>query len=191
MKSIILIETKQKRSLSRQEVAIAFVNTKYQSGNSIMTYSIEAEADSNAKSFAPLSIVTISNEQAIAQAELDAYIEAQAQEIAPEIEIDSTLDSDFGELYRVWHGCHLLGTFKRAIDGLWVVQSNHTNSQPRCNTAAEAQLLIVATAGLPVADIGTEEADIDHLLDLPFDELTPSEWERLKQHSQTQKLLVA
>jgi len=51
-----------------------------------------------------------------------------------------------------------------AVDGSWVVQSNHTNSQPRCNTAAEAQLLIVATAGLLVADTATEEADIDHLL---------------------------
>lgn len=51
------------------------------------------------------------DEQTIAQAELNAHIEAQAQEIAPEIEIDSTLDSDFGTLYRVWHGSHLLGTF--------------------------------------------------------------------------------
>jgi len=156
-----------------------------------MTYSIEAEADSNTKSFAPLSIVTISNEQAIAQAELNAYIEAQAQEIAPEIEIDSTLDSEFGELYRVWHGSQILGTFKRAIDGLWVFQSSYTNSQPRCNTAAEAQQLIMATAGLLVANTATEEADIDHLLDKPFDELTPSEWERLKQHSPKSELQAA
>ena len=135
------------------------------------------------------SVETSIDEQTIAQAELNAYIEAQAQEIAPEIEIDSTLDSEFGELYRVWHGCQILGTFYQAVDGSWVVQSNHTRSQPRCNTAAEAQLLI--TAGLLVADTATEEADIDHLLDKPFDELTPSEWERLKQHSQTQELQAA
>ncbi|MBR8839985.1 MAG: hypothetical protein DSM106950_39805 [Stigonema ocellatum SAG 48.90 = DSM 106950] len=52
--------------------------------------------------------------QFIAQAELDAYIEAQSQEIAPEIEIDSICDRDFGTLYRVWHGCQFLGTFYQA-----------------------------------------------------------------------------
>ncbi len=137
------------------------------------------------------SHLVIIDEQIIAQAELNAYIEAQAQEIAPEIEIDSTLDSEFGELYRVWHGCQILGTFYQAVDGSWVVQSSYTNSQPRCNTAAEAHLLIVATAGLLVADTATEEADIDHLLDKPFDELTPSEWERLKQHSRSSELQAA
>ncbi len=110
-------ETKQKRSLSRQEVAIAFVNTKYKSGNSIMTYSIETEADFNTKSSSPSSIVKTSDEQTIAQAELDAYFEQQAQAIAPEIEIDSDIDSHFGTIYRVWHSYHLLGTFYQAIDG--------------------------------------------------------------------------
>ncbi|MBR8841090.1 MAG: hypothetical protein DSM106950_45870 [Stigonema ocellatum SAG 48.90 = DSM 106950] len=74
--------------------------------------------------------------------QLDAYIEAQSQEIAPEIEIDSTQDRDFGELYRVWHGSYLLGTFYQALDGLWMIQSNHNDSPIRCNTAAEAHLLI-------------------------------------------------
>ncbi len=49
------------------------------------------------------------DEQTIAQAELNAYIESLAQEIAPEIEIDSDIDRDFGTLYRVWSGYHLLG----------------------------------------------------------------------------------
>ncbi|MBR8839503.1 MAG: hypothetical protein DSM106950_37255 [Stigonema ocellatum SAG 48.90 = DSM 106950] len=120
--------------------------------------------------------------QAIAQAELDAYLEEQAQEIAPEIEIDSILDRDFGELYRVWHGSQILGTFYQAIDGLWIIQSNH--AQIRCNTAVEAQLLIVATSGQLVSS--AHQTDIDHLLDRPFDELTTSEWERLKQHAQAQ-----
>ncbi|MBR8840414.1 MAG: hypothetical protein DSM106950_42115 [Stigonema ocellatum SAG 48.90 = DSM 106950] len=120
------------------------------------------------------------DEQTLAQAKLDAYIEQQAQEVAPEIEIDSIPDHDFGTLYRVWHGCHFLGTFYQAKDCLWVIQSGDTDSQIRCKTAAEAQLLIVAIAGLLVAGT-SEEADIDELLDKPFDELTPSEWERLKQ----------
>ncbi len=93
---------------------------------------------------------------------------------------------------RVWHSYHLLGTFYQAIDGessavlgfpqvkqlanpkgFWVVQSSYTDSQPRCNTLSEAQLLIVAIAGLLVADTVTESFDIDQLLDKPFDELTP------------------
>ncbi len=131
------------------------------------------------------------NEQTIAQAELNAYIEAQAQVIAPEIEIDSDIDSHFGTLYRVWHSYHLLSTFYQAIEGSWVVQSSYTNSQPRCNTAAEAQLLIVAMSGLLVADTVTESVDIDQLLDKPFDELTPDEWERLKQHAIREELMAA
>jgi len=137
------------------------------------------------------SHLVIIDEQVIAQAELNAYIEAQAQEIAPEIEIDSTPDSTLGTLYRVWHGSQILGTFTRAVDGSWVVQSSYTNSQPRCNTAAEAQLLIVGMSELLVADTATEVADIDQLLDKPFDELTPSEWERLKQHATRVELMAA
>ena len=130
------------------------------------------------------------DEQTIAQAELNAYIEAQAQVAAPEIEIDSDIDSTWGTLYRVWHSYHLLGTFYSSIDGSWVVQSSYTDEKPRCSTAAEAQLLIVAIAGLLVADTATEETDIDQLLDKPFDELTPDEWEYLKQHAQTAVLLA-
>ncbi|MDF5726104.1 MAG: hypothetical protein PUP91_37805 [Rhizonema sp. PD37] len=43
------------------------------------------EVDFNIKSSAHLSMAT--NEQAVAQAELSAYIEAQAQAIAPELEV--------------------------------------------------------------------------------------------------------
>ncbi len=127
------------------------------------------------------------DEQATAQAELSAYINQQAEEIAPEIEIDSDIDSTSGTLYRVWHSYHLLGTFYQAIDGSWVVQSSYTNSQPQCNTAAEAQLLILAMSGLLVADTATDSVDIDQLLDKPFDELTPSEWEYLKQYALAQE----
>ncbi|MDF5725056.1 MAG: hypothetical protein PUP91_32320, partial [Rhizonema sp. PD37] len=87
--------------------------------------------------FLPVSI----DEQAIAQAELDAHIEAQAQEIAPEIEIDSVVDRDFGTLYRVWDGHCLLGTYYHALDGKWVAQSSYDSKRPRCNTQSEAELL--------------------------------------------------
>lgn len=59
--------------------------------------------------------------QAVAQLELNQHIDEQAQELAPEFEIDAVHDADFGTLYRVWQGMKLLGTFYRAnIDGLWV-----------------------------------------------------------------------
>ena len=129
------------------------------------------------------SVEVSTDEQTTAQDELNAHIANLAQAVAPEIEIDSDIDSHFGTLYRVWHSYHLLGTFYSSIDGKWIVQSSYTDSQPRCNTAAEAQLLIVAMSGLLVADTATESVDIDQLLDKAFDELTPDEWERLKQYA--------
>ena len=140
------------------------------------------------------SIFTPTDEQTIAQAELDAHIEALSSDITPEIEIDSLEDCDFGILYRVWHTSKLIGTFyRRAIDGKWIAMPLKSDSRPRCNTAAEAQLLVVAMAGLLVADTVDEEFDIEELLDRPFDELTPREWEYLKQHAhaQTEEFLAA
>jgi hypothetical protein len=91
--------------------------------------------------------------QTLAQFELEEYIEQQAQEIAPEFEIDSVHDADFGTLYRVWQGMKLLGTFYRAdIDGLWVAQPSDCDARPRCETPEQAQLLIIAVSGLLVAD---------------------------------------
>ena len=122
----------------------------------------------------------IVDEQTIAQAELDAYISAQAQAIAPEIEIDSVIDRDFGTLYRVWDGRCLLGTYYHALDNKWVVQSSHDSKRPRCNTQSEAEQLVIAMGGLLVADTDSKFPDIDRLLDKPFEELTLVEWEALK-----------
>ncbi len=138
------------------------------------------------------SIFTTTDEQTIAQTEFDAHIEALSSDIEPEIEIDSLEDCDFGILYRVWHTSKLIGTFyRRTIDDKWIAMPFDSDSRPRCNTAAEAQLLIVAMAGLLVADTVDEEFDIEELLDRPFDELTPLEWEYLKQHAQTEEFLAA
>jgi hypothetical protein len=130
------------------------------------------------------------DEPSIAQAELNAYIEAQAQAIAPEIEIDFVVDSDFGTLYRVWDGHCLLGTYYHALDDKWIVQSSYDSIRPRCNTQNEAELLVIAMSGLLVADTAPE-FDIEELLDKPFDELTLLEWEYLKQHTQPEELLAA
>jgi|GEM_PF-3477280 len=97
----------------------------------------------------------------------------------PEIEVDSDIDADFGTLYRVWNSRALLGTFYRASDGKWIAQPCNSDDRPQCNTAAEAQLLIVALSGLLVVDTHSDE-ETDALLDKPFDELTPDDWKRLK-----------
>lgn len=150
------------------------------------------EADFKLESSATSRIVEKESEHIIAQAEFDAHIEALSSDIAPEIEIDSLEDCDFGILYRVWHTSKLIGTFyRRVIDGKWVAMPFDSGNRPRCNTAAEAQLLIVAMAGLLVADTADEELDIEELLSKPFDELTVTEWEYLKQYAQTEEFLAA
>ena len=117
-------------------------------------------------------INTIADEQAVAQQELDEYIETQAEAIAPEIEpeidltlstfartlhrditatttdsieVDSDFDSDFGIMYRVWQSYRLLGTFYHAWgDGKWVAQPVGSDFRPRLNTPEQAQLVIIA-----------------------------------------------
>jgi hypothetical protein len=92
--------------------------------------------------------------QTLAQFELEQYIEEQAQEIAPEFEIDAVHDADFGTMYRVWSVRELIGTFYRAdVDGLWVAQPCCSELRPRCETPEQAQLLIIAVSGLLVADV--------------------------------------
>ena len=89
--------------------------------------------------------------QALAQLELLQHIDEQATELAPEFEIDSVHDADFGTLYRVWQGIKLLGTFYRAdIDGLWVAQPCCCELRLRCETPEQAQLIIIAVSGLLV-----------------------------------------
>lgn len=91
--------------------------------------------------------------QAQAQFELEQHIKEQAEDIAPEFEIDSVDDCDFGVLYRVWSGMKLIGTFYRAdVDGLWVAQPFNCDSRPRCDSPQQAQLIIIALSGLLVAD---------------------------------------
>ncbi len=111
-----------------------------------------------------------------------------ADAVTPEIEIDSDTDADFGTLYRVWNSSELLGTFYCAIDGEWVAQPSNSDKRPRCNTAAEAQLLIVAMSGLLVADSIDETVD---LLDKPVDELTVAEWQALKLAAQQAEMVAA
>ena len=83
------------------------------------------------------------DEQEIAQAELDQFIEQQAAVIAPEIEIDTVESEDFGTLYRVWNSYHFLGTFYQSPEGYWVSQPFHTTQRSGwiTDTAAIAAIL--------------------------------------------------
>ena len=90
--------------------------------------------------------------QAIAQFELDQYIEQQSQELAPEFEIDGLVDEDFGNLYRLWKGRQLLGTFYKDAEGKWVAQPCCSDIRPRLKTETQAQLVIIAVNGLGFAD---------------------------------------
>ncbi len=106
--------------------------------------------------------------------------ESTADLPVPIIKIDSSPDDDFGTLYRVWRDSHFLGSYYQSVNNSWIIQFNTSDCQiSQTKTEAEAQVLLTAIAGLLVAD--STSADIDQLLDKPFDELTPSEWNRLKQ----------
>jgi hypothetical protein len=91
--------------------------------------------------------------QVLAQRELDEYVKNQADEIAPEYEIDAVLDMDFGSLYRLWLGSRLLGTFYRAVvDGSWIAQPYCSSICYRLVTAKQAQQTIIFVSGLPLGN---------------------------------------
>ncbi|NJL09356.1 MAG: hypothetical protein HC908_01495 [Calothrix sp. SM1_7_51] len=78
------------------------------------------------------------------QVELEQYLEQQALEIAPEFEIDSDKDSEFGELFRVWQGNEFIGSFYRSLDGSWVAQPAQGVFSPRLQSDEQAQLVLIA-----------------------------------------------
>ncbi|BAY33508.1 hypothetical protein NIES2107_54060 [Nostoc carneum NIES-2107] len=88
---------------------------------------------------------------ALAESEFEEYIDQLADPVVPEIEIDSVPD-DLGELYRVWNGSQLLGTFYQNLEGKWVAQPCNSDDRPCCDTPLAAQIIIIAVNGLLVAD---------------------------------------
>jgi hypothetical protein len=90
--------------------------------------------------------------QALAQSEFEDYVDQLTDPAPPEIEIDS-INDDFGELYRVWNGSQLLGTFYQNLEGKWIAQPCNKDERPCCDTPLQAQLLIIAVNGLLVADV--------------------------------------
>ncbi|BAT53459.1 hypothetical protein NOS3756_24190 [Nostoc sp. NIES-3756] len=91
------------------------------------------------------------DDQTLTQSEFEAYIDQLTDPAPPEIEIDSVTD-DFGELYRVWNGSQLLGTFYQNLENKWIAQPCNRDERPCCDTALQAQLIIIAVNGLLVAD---------------------------------------
>jgi hypothetical protein len=89
---------------------------------------------------------------ALAESEFEEYIDQFADPVAPEIEIDSVAD-DLGELYRVWNGSQLLGTFYQNLEGKWVAQPCNRDDRPCCDRPLAAQIIIIAVNGLLVADV--------------------------------------
>ncbi|MBW4674699.1 MAG: hypothetical protein KME52_11915 [Desmonostoc geniculatum HA4340-LM1] len=80
---------------------------------------------------------------------INAQATAQT-ELAPDFEIDSVEDEDFGTLYRLWKSYHFLGSFYQNLDGKWTAQPSNTDCKQECDTEYQAQLVILAMLGLVV-----------------------------------------
>lgn len=59
-----------------------------------------------------------------------------------EIKID-TVNDIFGELYRIWSGIKLLGTFYHSLEGFWVSQPCHSTKSLKWLTKDEAIASII------------------------------------------------
>jgi len=88
--------------------------------------------------------------QSLAQLEFEKYIKSLVDEVAPKFEIDSIPD-ELGELYRVWYGSHLVGTFYQNLEGKWIAQPCNRYEKLCCDTPDAAQTIIITVSGLPVA----------------------------------------
>jgi hypothetical protein len=69
-------------------------------------------------------------------------------DLAPNYEIDSVEDEDFGTLYRLWKTYHFLGSFYQKLDGKWIAQPANSDCRSECDTEYQAQLVILAIQGL-------------------------------------------
>jgi hypothetical protein len=111
----------------------------------------------------------------------EQYLALQNQQLATELEIDSTEDADFGTLYRLWKNSHFVGSFYQALNGKWVAQTSCGQVNGKFDTEEQVILaLAIFTPGVTAIATGNLNTSIDNLLDKPFDELTVAEWQHLK-----------
>lgn len=82
----------------------------------------------------------------------EASVSEDSRREEAEFEIDSDTDPDFGILYRVWKGRQLLGTFYENDQSKWVAQPCNSDERYALNTAAQAELIILAVSGNLIAD---------------------------------------
>ncbi|MFN6472582.1 MAG: hypothetical protein RMY36_023315 [Nostoc sp. SerVER01] len=71
-------------------------------------------------------------------------------DLAPDYEIDSAEDGDFGTLYRLWKSYIFLGSFYQNLSGKWIAQPANSDTRAECDTEYQAQLVILAIQGLVV-----------------------------------------
>ncbi|MBW4668421.1 MAG: hypothetical protein KME60_13585 [Cyanomargarita calcarea GSE-NOS-MK-12-04C] len=76
--------------------------------------------------------------------ELEENFQRTQVELSPEFEIDSEKDVDFGELFRLWKGWQFVGSFYKALDGKWIVQSVKAEVSGKFSTDAQAILILIA-----------------------------------------------
>ncbi|MDF5730813.1 MAG: hypothetical protein PUP92_23060 [Rhizonema sp. PD38] len=139
------------------------------------------EADFKLESSAKRCIVETVDEHIIAQAELDAYIDALAQAIAPEPEVQF-IDLNGFYNYEAFASGQTIATITYDCGDFvtqpWVVMVAEVEVH-RAETWAKCAHYIqwhYKQGTLPkLKTLSPEE-----LLDLPFDQLTHQEWEKLK-----------
>jgi hypothetical protein len=71
-----------------------------------------------------------------------------------------------------------LGEVGHTDDGWWVMRTGEYQQMP-CDSAMDAVWWLSMVDVLPTAEV----ADCEELLDRPFDELTPDEWQRLREYA--------
>jgi hypothetical protein len=137
-------------------------------------------------------------EQQEQQPDIGNAVIAQRSESCDQAEIDAVPDSDFGNLYRVWQGTRILGTFYESMSGDWVARSSGSTESWYCSSPEDAMHRILEhtsnttqTTYREIPPQVYETTLITELLDKPFDELTPCEWRIIQAYEPQNELAVA
>ncbi|MBW4603986.1 MAG: hypothetical protein KME29_31580 [Calothrix sp. FI2-JRJ7] len=93
--------------------------------------------------------VELTNPEGDEQEEVNQEVNQQVLELAPEYEIDSVDDAQFGELFRLWKGWQFAGSFYKAHDGKWIAQPIKAEINGRFSTHTQAILILVTIFETP------------------------------------------
>ncbi|MBO3463466.1 hypothetical protein G7B40_039340 [Aetokthonos hydrillicola Thurmond2011] len=132
------------------------------------------------------------DEQTTAQAELDSHIEAQAQEIAPEPEIQF-IDLDGFYTYEAQLAGQVIATITHDCEDFvtqpWVVMVGEVEVHRADTWANCANYIQWHYKQGTLAKLRT--TSLEKLLDKPFDELSTLDWQRLKDYEPHSAELLA